>query len=41
MTKDGTITAIKVLNQNETPGLGARVTETDFTRQFTNKNILI
>jgi electron transport complex protein RnfG len=27
MTKDATITAIKVLNQNETPGLGARITE--------------
>lgn len=39
MTKDGTITAIKILNQNETPGLGARITETDFIRQFTQKNI--
>ncbi len=27
MKKDGTIAAIKVLNQNETPGLGARVVE--------------
>lgn len=27
MKKDGTISAIKVLNQNETPGLGARVIE--------------
>jgi electron transport complex protein RnfG len=27
MTKDGTITAIKILNQNETPGLGARIIE--------------
>jgi electron transport complex protein RnfG len=27
MTKDGKITAIKVLNQNETPGLGSKITE--------------
>jgi electron transport complex protein RnfG len=27
MTKDGTINAIKVLNHNETPGLGSRITE--------------
>jgi len=38
MLKDGTITAIKVISQNETPGLGARVTEPAFTGQF--KNIL-
>jgi electron transport complex protein RnfG len=34
MLKDGTITAIKVLSQNETPGLGARVAEPEFTGQF-------
>jgi len=39
MLKDGTITAIKILNQNETPGLGARVTENSFTGQFNNKNM--
>jgi electron transport complex protein RnfG len=39
MRTDGTITAIKILNQNETPGLGARVTENNFTGQFSNKNI--
>ncbi len=39
MTKDGTITAIKILNQNETPGLGARIIEPEFTRQFSNKNV--
>jgi electron transport complex protein RnfG len=39
MLKDGTITAVKILAQNETPGLGARVTETSFTGQFNNKNI--
>lgn len=39
MLKDGTITAIKILSQNETPGLGARVGEPTFIGQFTNKNI--
>ena len=39
MRTDGTITAIKILNQNETPGLGARVTEGNFSGQFSNKNI--
>lgn len=39
MLKDGTITAIKILNQNETPGLGARVAEPEFAGQFANKNI--
>jgi electron transport complex protein RnfG len=34
MLKDGTITAIKVLTQNETPGLGTRVAEPEFTGQF-------
>ena len=38
MLKDGTITAIKVISQNETPGLGTRVAEPAFTGQF--KNIL-
>lgn len=39
MLKDGTITAIKILSQNETPGLGTRVTEKNFTQQFNHKNI--
>jgi electron transport complex protein RnfG len=39
MKIDGTITTIKILNHNETPGLGARVVEPAFTGQFTNKNI--
>lgn len=38
ITLDGKITAIKVINQNETPGLGSRVTETDFTDQFKNQD---
>jgi electron transport complex protein RnfG len=40
MLKDGTITAIKVISQNETPGLGARVTEPEFTSRFANKKDL-
>jgi electron transport complex protein RnfG len=36
MLKDGTITAIKVISQNETPGLGTRVAEPEFTGQFEN-----
>jgi len=39
LDKQGKITAIKVLSQNETPGLGAKVTESSFTQQFSNKNI--
>ena len=39
MTQDGTITAIKILNQNETPGLGVRIAEPSFTGQFNNKNL--
>ncbi len=36
MRNDGTITAIKVLSQNETPGIGSRITEPAFTNQFRN-----
>jgi electron transport complex protein RnfG len=39
MKKDGTITAIKVLAQNETPGLGANVALQPFTTQFKDKKI--
>jgi electron transport complex protein RnfG len=39
MAKDGTITMVKVLAQNETPGLGTRVTEPGFLEQFSNKKI--
>lgn len=38
MTKDGTITAIKILSQNETPGLGNRITEPAFLQRFAHKN---
>jgi electron transport complex protein RnfG len=40
MSIDGTIKTIKVLSQNETPGLGARVSEEAFTNQFKNKRDL-
>jgi electron transport complex protein RnfG len=39
MQKDGTITAIKVLSQNETPGLGGNVVEQSFTSGFSDKNV--
>lgn len=39
MTKEGKITTIKILAQNETPGLGAQVTESFFTDRFAQKNI--
>ncbi len=39
MLKDGTITAVKVLNQQETPGAGSRVAEAPFSSEFSNKNI--
>jgi electron transport complex protein RnfG len=39
MGLDGVIGAVKVLSQNETPGLGSRVTESSFTGQFGGKNV--
>jgi len=38
MTKDGTITAIKIINHNETPGLGSRTAEPEFTNRFRRIN---
>lgn len=38
MTKDGVITAIKILSHNETPGLGAKIVKPAFTAGFSNKN---
>ena len=35
--KNGTITGLAVLEQQETPGLGDRVTEPDFGQQFVGK----
>jgi len=37
MLSDGTIVAIKVLSQNETPGLGSQVAEPQFSSRFRNK----
>jgi len=39
MLTDGEITAIKVISQNETPGLGVRVVEPSFTGQFGKRKI--
>lgn len=38
MSKEGVINAIKILSQNETPGLGAQVVEPFFSERFANKN---
>jgi len=35
---DAKISAIKVISQNETPGLGVRITEKNFTDQFKSKD---
>lgn len=40
MNLQGTISAVKVISQNETPGLGMRVTENKFTDQFKNQDSL-
>ncbi|MFA5389314.1 MAG: RnfABCDGE type electron transport complex subunit G [Candidatus Omnitrophota bacterium] len=37
--KDGTITGLKVISHNETPGLGAKITESPFLKQFINRDI--
>lgn len=37
---DGKISAIKVISQNETPGLGTRITEDKFVGQFSGSNSL-
>ena len=37
MSKDGVISAIKVLSQNETPGLGSQVAGQEFSRQFSGR----
>jgi len=39
MKSDGTITAIKVLSQTDTPGRGSRVVEDSFTSQFRGKDV--
>jgi electron transport complex protein RnfG len=37
---DDKISAIKVISLNETPGLGMRITEKEFTSRFNNQNSL-
>jgi electron transport complex protein RnfG len=37
---DGKISAIKIISLNETPGLGMRITENNFTSQFNNQDAL-
>ena len=39
MLLNGSITAIKILSQNETPGLGTRVAEQEFTVKFKGKKL--
>jgi len=39
MDKEGTIKTIKILYQNETPGLGNRIMELPFLSQFAHKGI--
>lgn len=34
MAKEGKVTAIKILSQNETPGLGTRIAENNFLERF-------
>jgi len=40
MLANGEITAIKILSQSETPGLGSRIAEPDFTGRFKGKSDL-
>ncbi len=40
MSQDGRIVVIKILNQNETPGLGSRIAEPSFTSRFNKKDLL-
>jgi len=39
MKKDGTIERIYVISQRETPGLGTRIAEPEFTAQFTGHRL--
>lgn len=39
LTKDGRITAIKIVSQNETPGLGSKVAEPNFMLRFSAKDV--
>ncbi len=37
VTKEGTVSAIKIMSQNETPGLGTKTAEPKFYEQFAGK----
>ena len=39
MKKDGTVTGVRVISQNETPGLGVKIAGSSFTKQFINRNV--
>lgn len=39
ISRDGKMTAIKVVSQNETPGVGNQVADPVFTKRFSQKNI--
>ncbi len=39
MYKNGTISGVNIISQSETPGLGTRIAEPDFTNQFSGKRI--
>lgn len=39
INKEGAISAIKIISQNETPGMGSQVAEPSFTAQFAGKDI--
>lgn len=40
MDLGGNVAAVKILSQNETPGLGSRVAEPSWTGQFSGKSVL-
>lgn len=37
--KDGTVTGLRVISQNETPGLGVKIADLSFAKQFINRNV--
>lgn len=39
VTPEGKIYGIQVMEQNETPGLGAKISHPNFLKQFTNKDL--
>ena len=39
LSPEGTITGVQVLKHTETPGLGAKITEEKFLKQFSSRNI--